>query len=78
MIGGKLPAQRAKAAHFVGHLPAVYAMGQTDHLLTATLPAWPENVNVMLPTCGQGTTYFIWHGSLMQGRSCTRRSWVGS
>jgi hypothetical protein len=21
MIGGKLPAQRAKAAHFVGHLP---------------------------------------------------------
>jgi hypothetical protein len=30
----------------------VYAMGQTDHLLTATLPAWAGNVNVMLPTCG--------------------------
>jgi hypothetical protein len=26
MIGGKLPAQRAKSAHFVGYLPALQAM----------------------------------------------------
>jgi hypothetical protein len=31
---------------------AVYAMSQTDYLLTAILPAWAGNVNAMLPTCG--------------------------
>jgi hypothetical protein len=28
MIGGKLPARRAKSAHFVGHLPRLFYKGK--------------------------------------------------
>ena len=52
MIGGKLPAQRAKSAHFVGHLPTTpgkFTEGWTDFALKGGNVIWIMGIDASLP-----------------------------
>ena len=69
MIGGKLPAQRAKSAHFVGHLPGAQSALSSPF---AGRHAWAREVDGgALPGADHGTTSR--HGPLPSARHAAER-----